>query len=312
MRRRIPSISALIAFDAVARHSSINRAADELALTESAVSRQISQLEDQLGVALFHRIKKRLSLTRAGASYARDVSRALERLEKNTFDVMANEGEGGTLEIATLPTVGALWMIPRMPQFHALHPKLAINWSSRSSRFLFSETTLDGAICFGSASWPGAQMDLLFQEELLVVASGQLAKKHASWSPEQILQEPRLHLVTRPTAWAAWSTEAGGADTNLMKGQRFQVQALLIAAACAGLGLALLPRFLIEAPLRRGELKVISPVPVKSDGAYYFAYPEEKAGEPHLQLFRSWLQGLVATPRPGTARAQPRPAPASA
>lgn len=301
MRRRIPSISALIAFDAVARYSSITRAAGELALTESAISRQISQLEDQLGVPLFHRIKKRLSLTRAGVSYARDVSGALERLEKNTFDVMSNEGENGTLEIATLPTVGALWAIPRMPEFHALHPKLAVNWNSRSSRFLFSDTTLDGAICFGSDSWPGAQMDLLFHEELLVVASGNLAKKHASWSSAQILQEPRLHLVTRPTAWAAWGAEAGETDSNLMKGQRFQVQALLIAAACAGLGLALLPRFLIEAPLRRGELKVISSVPLVSEGAYYFACPEEKAGELHLQLFRSWLQGLVAAQRKGSA-----------
>src|SRR4051812_9052772 len=189
MRRRIPSMSALMAFDAAARHASITRAADELALTESAVSRQISQLEDQLGVQLFHRIKKRLSLTRAGTAYARDIAGALERLEKDTLDVMANEGEGGTLEIAVLPTVGSLWLIPRMTDLYEQQPKMTVNLSARSSRFLFSETSFDGALCFGSATWPGAESDFLFEEELVVVAGPRLLQQQAPtpWSPETVL-----------------------------------------------------------------------------------------------------------------------------
>ena len=295
MRRRIPSIGSLMAFDAVARYTSIKRAADELALTESAVSRQISQLEDQLGVQLFHRVKKRLSLTKAGSSYARDVSAALERLEKNTFDVMANEGRGGTLEIASLPTVGSLWLMPRIQDFYAEQPDIQVNWSARSSRFLFGETALDGALCFGGPVWPGAQTELLFHEELVVVAGGGLMEQSRGWSTEDILRQPHLHLVTRPTAWTAWAAEAGLPDTQLLKGQRFEIQSMLIAAACAGLGLALLPRFLIESPLRRGELKVVSDTALVSDGAYYFAYPEEKADEPHLLAFRQWLQGIAGS-----------------
>ena len=107
--------------------------------------------------------------------------------------------------------------------------------------------------------------------------------------------QPHLHLVTRPTAWTAWAAEAGLPDTQLLKGQRFEIQSMLIAAACAGLGLALLPRFLIESPLRRGELKVVSDTALVSDGAYYFAYPEEKADEPHLLAFRQWLQGIAGS-----------------
>jgi LysR family glycine cleavage system transcriptional activator len=283
-------MSALMAFDAAARHASITRAADELALTESAVSRQISQLEDQLGVQLFHRVKKRLSLTRAGTAYARDVAEALERLEKNTFDVMANQGEGGTLEIAALPTVGALWLIPRLTDLYERHPKLTVSMSARSSRFLFSETSFDGALCFGAASWPGALSDFLFEEKLVVVAGGRLLETPGTWRTESVLELRLLHLTTRPAAWPAWAAAAGIAGVNLLKGPRFELQSMLIGAACAGQGLALLPRFLIEDPLERGELRIVSDVSVRSDGSYYFAYPEEKAGEPQLQLFRDWLQ----------------------
>ena len=292
MRRRIPSMSALMAFDAAARHASITRAADELALTESAVSRQISQLEDQLGVQLFHRIKKRLSLTRAGTAYARDIAGALERLEKDTLDVMANEGEGGTLEIAVLPTVGSQWLIPRMTDLYEQQPKMTVNLSARSSRFLFSETSFDGALCFGSATWPGAQSDFLFEEELVVVAGPRLLQQHAPppWSPETVLAGRLLHLVTRPEAWGSWAAAHGGGHPNLLKGPRFETQSMVIGAACAGQGLALLPRFLIGTPLHRGDLQVVCDLSVRSEGSYYFAYPEEKAGEPQLQVFRDWLQ----------------------
>jgi LysR family transcriptional regulator, glycine cleavage system transcriptional activator len=284
-------MSALMAFDAAARHASITRAADELALTESAVSRQISQLEDQLGVQLFHRIKKRLSLTRAGTAYARDVAETLERLERDTFEVMSNEGEAGTLEIGVLPTVGSLWLIPRMTDFYERHPGITVSMSARSNRFLFSETTLDGALCFGTATWPGAETDFLFEEELVVVAGGRLLEQLTPDSIEAVLEHRLLHLATRPAAWPSWAAAAGIAGANLLKGPRFELQSMLIGAACAGQGLALLPRFLIEAPLRRGDLRVVSPVSVRSEGAYYFAYPEEKAGEPQLQMFRQWLQG---------------------
>lgn len=279
-----------MAFDAAARHASITRAADELALTESAVSRQISQLEGQLGVQLFHRIKKRLSLTRAGSAYARDVADVLERLEKNTVDVMANEGDGGALDIGVLPTVGSLWLIPRLPDFYARHPKITVSMSARSGRFLFGETNLDGALCFGAATWPGAQTDFLFDEELVVVGGGRLLEEPTPWTPERVVQERLLHLVTRAEAWPAWASAAGIEGLNMLKGPRFELQSMVVEAACAGLGPALVPRFLVASPLARGELRILSDVSVRSPGAYYFAYPEEKAGEPLLQLFRDWLQ----------------------
>ncbi|MCZ8256037.1 MAG: LysR substrate-binding domain-containing protein [Polaromonas sp.] len=290
MRRRIPSMGALMAFDATARHASVTRAADELSLTESAISRQISQLESQLEVQLFLRVKKRLSLTQAGVAYARDVGKVLERLERDTLDVMTNEGEGGALEIAVCPTVCKLWLIPRLPDFYESHPKLTMSISARNNRFLFRGTTFDGALFYGAASWPGARSDFLFDRELIAVVGGRLLQDPAPWTPERIAQERLLHLVTRLDSWRDWAESAGVEGLNMLKGPRFDMQLMAIEAACAGLGVALVPRFMVAADLQEGRLRIVSDISLREEGAYYFSYPEEKAGEPQLEFFRSWLQ----------------------
>jgi len=289
MARRIPSITALTAFEAAARHQSITRAADELALTESAVSRQISALEDQLGVRLFNRVKKRISLTRAGAVYSRHVARTIERIERDTLEIMAHEGEGGILEIAALPTVGASWLVPRLSSFYAQHPHITINLSARSTRFLFTESVIDGALYFGSSSWPGAISDYLFDEELVPVGSPAFLEGKASLPADRIASHRLLHLMTRHEAWRSWCLAAGLTHLNVMRGPRFEIQSMLINAAVAGHGVALLPKFLITDQLRAGKLKVLSDLSVRSEGAYYFSYPEDRAAEPHLMAFRAWL-----------------------
>ncbi|OVZ57662.1 hypothetical protein CDO44_18085 [Pigmentiphaga sp. NML080357] len=327
MRRRLPSIGALTAFDAAARHLSITRAADELALTESAVSRQISLLEEQLGVRLFHRIKKRISLTRAGAMYSARVVQTIERIERDTLEVMGHEGDGAVLEVAALPTVGSQWLVPRLVSFYAQRPGVTVHVSARSTRFFFSESALDGALYFGAPDWAGARTDYLFDEVLLPVGSPALLEGAASVSPHAIVRRRLLHLMTRPEAWRRWCGAAGLGDVNVMRGPRFEVQSMLISAACAGLGVALLPRFLIGDQLRSGKLKVLSDLPVRSEGAYYFAYPEEKAADPVLAEFRAWLQaqseafrrrsaggsgpaGRGLSSRPGPARRAARRSPA--
>ncbi|MDX3904615.1 MAG: LysR substrate-binding domain-containing protein [Pigmentiphaga sp.] len=290
MRRRLPSIGALTAFDAAARHLSITRAAAELALTESAVSRQISLLEEQLGVRLFHRIKKRISLTRAGAMYSARVVQTIERIERDTLEVMGHEGDGAVLEVAALPTVGSQWLVPRLVSFYALQPEVTVHVSARSTRFFFSESALDGALYFGAPDWAGARTDYLFDEVLLPVGSPSLLEGEVSLRPETVVRRRLLHLMTRPEAWRRWCDTAGLGNVNVMRGPRFEVQSMLISAACAGMGVALLPRFLIGDQLRSGKLKVLSNLPVRSEGAYYFAYPEEKATDPTLTNFRAWLQ----------------------
>lgn len=304
MRRRIPSINALIALDAAARHQSITRAADELALTESAVSRQISLLEEQLGVRLFNRVKKRISLTRAGVVYSAHVARTLERIERDTLEIMAHEGEGGILEIAALPTVGSVWLIPRLSFFNETRPDITVNVSARSHHFLYGDSGMDGALYFGKASWPGAVSDYLFDEELVPVGRADFLGSAGRLEPDEVVQHRLLHLMTRPEAWRAWclSTGLGHSNVNAMRGPRFEIQSMLISAACAGQGIALLPRFLIADQLRSGKLKVLSDLSVHSDGAYYFSYPEDKVSEPNLTFFRAWLQEQTLLFRQKTAQ----------
>jgi len=152
MRRKIPSIEALIAFEAAARYQSFTRAADELALTQSAVSRQIAAMEEYLGVPLFNRVKQRLALTELGQIYAAQIRDHLLRLERDTLAIMSHQGTGGILELAVTPTFATRWLIPRLPGFYAKHDAIVLNLTTRAEPFLFTDTPFDAAIHFGSAA----------------------------------------------------------------------------------------------------------------------------------------------------------------
>ena len=145
MRRKIPSTAALIAFEAAARHQSFTRAAEELALTQSAVCRQIGGLEEFLGLELFRRSRRGVKLTEAGQSYARRVATQLDAVERDTLSVMGQQG-AQTIELALVPTFGTQWLLPRLKQFQALHPEITVNLTNRTRPFLFADTDFDAAI----------------------------------------------------------------------------------------------------------------------------------------------------------------------
>ena len=293
MRRIIPSRSALIAFEAAARHQSFTNAAAELALTESAISRQVNALEEQLGIKLFNRVKKRVVLTKAGELYGNQVRQTLDRMERDMLDIMAHGGTRGIIELAVLPTFCSQWLIPRLERFYRTHPDLTINMSARSVMFLFKETPFDAAIHFGQPTWPGTAADYLFKEEVLAVCNPTLLKSREIKVAEDILHHPLLHLTSRPDYWRNWFEAAGLTSINAMQGARYEQFSLLISAARAGLGIALIPRFLILKELSRGELTVAFDLPIESDNAYYLVYPTENVNDGHLDQFRKWLQEEV-------------------
>lgn len=183
MRRRIPSLEALVAFEAAARHQSFTRAAVALSLTQSAVCKQIAALEDYLGLALFHRVKKRISLTEAGELYARQIGEDLDRLERHTGALMTHRGEGNVLELASVPTFATRWLIPRLGAFKARHPGITLNLTTRSQPFIFTDTGFDAAIHFGSPEWPGASTSALFGEEMIPVRSRSCCRPRAAPAP---------------------------------------------------------------------------------------------------------------------------------
>lgn len=292
-RPHLPSLGALSAFEAAARHGSFTRAAEELALTQGAVSRQVAALEAQIGVRLFERVRQRVALTPAGAAYAVEVRAALRALTAATLNLMAFRGAGGVLNLAILPTFGTRWLIPRLPRFIEACPSITINFATRVRPFDFAREGHDAAIHFGGPTWAGATLHRLMGEEIVPVASPALLARHRLELPADVLGVPLLQQATRPRAWEQWLGEAGLDAARATPGPRFEQFAMVAQAAAAGLGLAILPRFLVEEELRSGVLVTPFDRPSRSEEAYWLVYPEEKAALPTVAAFRDWLLAEV-------------------
>lgn len=288
--RLLPSLTALECFDAAARHVSFTRAARELNITQSAVSRQVQRLEAYVGRPLFHRYKQRLVLTEAGKSFANSVRELINKAEAATLQVMAYGSGGGTLTVALLPTFGSRWLVPRLADFTARYPDIQLNLVTQVRPFDFEGSDVDVAIHFGRDSWPGAICHRLMGETIIPVTAPQLLAARAGLSrPEDVGRYTLLQHVTRPNAWPEWLKEAGVQGVDGRLGPRFEQIQMVIQAATAGLGLALLPRFLIREELSGDRLVVAIDRPITSERAYYLVHPESKADLSSVIAFKDWL-----------------------
>ena len=288
LRRFLPQMSVLCAFEAAARLQSFTAAAAELNLTQSAVSRQIRALEEVLGADLFIRERQTVRLTLAGEAYAHEIRGALTRISAATLGFRANP-QGGTLNLAILPTFGTRWLAPRLPQFIAGNPGITINLTTRLAPFDFKMESIDAAIHFGPAEWPGAELDFLMSETVVPACSRELLRTHKFTKADDLVKAPLLHLVSRPDAWERWF-RVMGVEVEKVHGMLVDQFAMAAQAAMSGLGVALLPKFLIENELARGDLVEAVNGPVDSAGHYYLAWPSNRASYPPLQAFRNWLQ----------------------
>lgn len=296
-RRFLPSLPLLSAFEAAARTGSITAAARELCLTQSAVSRQIKALEEQLEVELFHRERQTIRLTVAGDGYAREIREALRRISTASLNLRANPS-GGTLNLAVLPTFGARWLAPRLPSFLAAYPGITVNLMTRTSRFEFRLEAIDAAIHFGPAEWPGAELALLLPETV-IPACAPFLKDHFGFDmAADIRKAPLLHLTSRPDAWEQWML-ANGVDAHGVHGMLFDQFATAAQAAEAGLGVALLPDLLIQEELRSGQLVPALDRPMRSQGSYHLAWPTDRATYPPLVAFREWILEQTSADRAG-------------
>lgn len=302
MRRALPSTQALACFEAAARHESYTRAAQELALTQSAVSRQILALEDFLGVALFRRTRHGVVLTPAGQQYGRQVARWLQGLERDTLDMMAHQGEGGTINLAAVPTFATRWLLPRLPQLAAQQSDIVVHIETQTRPFLFADTLFDAALYAGTpeqvANWPGTQALWLMHEDIVPVSSPQLLAQAArrdpgrAWqpvAPQALAGLPLLQQSTRPYGWQQWFQSVGVDAPRALDGPRYELFSMLAVAAAQGLGVALIPPLLIEAELARGELVVACAQPLKRERSYYLVTPA-RPPSPALAAFAAWLE----------------------
>lgn len=288
-RRLIPSLNALAAFEAAARHGSIVGASNELHLSQSAVSRLVKQVEDALQVTLFDRIRQRLVLTEAGRSYAHSLRGMFHDLEETTFRVMAYGVASGSLSIGVFSTIATKWLIPRLPRFQALEPDVVVNCFVRPAPFDFDTDMLDAAIHYGRPVWPGATLEPLFGETLVPVGSPDLPRLRELRTAADLAALPLLHEVTRPGAWHEWFGANAVDNPRAFHGARFDQFGMVAQAAIAGLGVALIPRFLIEEELESGRLVILLDRPIAGPNKYYFVTPHRNVGMRPLEMLRRWL-----------------------
>lgn len=293
-RRLLPSISLLTAFESVIRTGSTLAAAQDLDLTQGAVSRLIQNLESQLGVTLFLRERRRLVPTDHALAYARDVAKALDLISRGSMRVRSSTG-GGTLSLAILPTFGTRWLAPRLPRFLAEHPGITINLGTRLKPFDFEEEGYDAAIHYGEQNWAGTGSIKLFDERLVACCAPSFLAKHSVLSARDLIGLPLLQLETRPNAWSSWFSHHGVTE-NVPQGMLFDQFAPMIQAVIHGLGVALLPEFLAKPELAEGRLVEILGGSVRGEGSYYLVWPSVGAWYPPLQAFRDWLQTEAADP----------------
>jgi DNA-binding transcriptional LysR family regulator len=294
MRNDIPNLGALQAFEASARLGSFTRAADELALTQSAVGRQVAMLEQRLGVALFTRVRRRLVLTDTGREYAARIRRHLDHLQRDTLEISAGRAMGYTLELAVVPTFATQWLIPRLPDFAQRHPGITVNLSARSQPFSFHECAYDAAIYYGDQFWPGTRGGMIFREGGMVpvCSPGFLAANPVSDAAD-LARCRHLHLSTRASAWRDWYAAQGwDYDIASSRGPRYELFTMMTAAAAAGLGIGLAPRLLIERELETGQLVIPVDRVLDASQGYYFAYPEGRPPSQALDAFQAWILGL--------------------
>lgn len=287
-RRFLPSIPSLLALEAVDRLGAVNAAAEDLALTHSAVSRQLRTLQEQIGVELFLRQGKGLAISPSGKAYAQAIRDCLNDLARASLKIRA-AGERVTLNIAMLPEFGMHWLAPRLRMLTERHPDITLSLGTRLVPFDFDKEGFDAAIHYGQRDWPGVHYLPLTGERVIPCCLPALLPKSVDGA-EALLTAPLLHLSNRPGAWEAWFN-AQGLQAERLRGMLFDQYSSILEGARLGFGVALLPDYLAEPELSSGRLVAAWPDYTLSDGQYYLVWPEHQGESRPLSLLLAQLKG---------------------
>lgn len=302
MRRTTPSLNAIRAFESAARHESFSAAANELSVSASAISQQVAQLESDLGVMLFQRVKQRLKLTDAGLEYRDSLSAALDRIESATADLISNKGVHH-LRIGALPSLATYWLIPRLPSFIEQNPKINLHVVTLDLDFSSPERSpnlqgdwIDAGLFFGDGHWPGLRSEKFMDEQLVpVVSPDRIGGSETNFDADAIIEKlPLLQHSTRPQGWEEWF-DARNRKRKRPDGATFEHFHMLVDAAKAGIGVALVPLAFVQADLDQGRLVRLGRDTIQSERAYYVVCSPENRLREANRIFRDWLRNAVAT-----------------
>lgn len=286
---RLPPLNALRSFEAAARHLSFTKAAEELFVTQAAISHQIKALEQDLGVPLFRRLNRALTLTDEGQALLPYVKNAFDQL---TTGVRALEDirTSGRLSITTTPSFAGHWLVARLGRLRLAHPDLEIQLSANERLMDFMRDGIDCAIRHGDGDWPDLRVDRLFQAKIVPVCSpGLLRGPKPLKTPADLAHHTLLHALDGYDEWRVWLSAAGVDDIDLDHGLRLDTGGLALQAAANGAGVAIGRIPLINDELASGHLVEPFDLTLDEQYAYYFVAPEATADQPKIAAFRGWL-----------------------
>jgi LysR family glycine cleavage system transcriptional activator len=289
MARRRPPLNPIRAFETAARHMSFTAAAEELGITQIAVSRQVRVLEDYLEVPLFERSHRAIRLTAEGARLFPATSRAFDEIDTAVAS-LSMRGRRDVLVVQTYTTFAQRWLIPRLWRFHERLPHIEIRLSASVAPVDFERSQIHAAIQRRSALIERCDVDLLAPVELVPVCSPALLEGSGEVDRARMLaRHPLLHSLARPNDWKLWLASAGLTQVDPNRGMKFENSVLAYEAALQGIGIAMGIRVLVEQYLHSGSLVAPFGPPLALDDGYYLLIPRGRQRPPALQHFRNWL-----------------------
>ena len=293
MRPRLPPLNTLKAFEAAARHESFTRAAEELCVTQGAVSQQVKALEAGLGIKLFNRERQRLIITEAGRDYLTVVRDALDRIAVGTERLLQRQN-AGVLTVSTSPDFAAKWLVHRLGHFAEAHPEIDLRVSATLHHVDFAREEVDLAVRHGDGNWPGLDPVQLSAEQLFAVCSPKLLSgRRKLGKPADILKFPLIHLDNRAD-WKKWLRAVGVDEAEVTHGPVLNRASMVIDAAINGQGVALARTTLAAWDLINGRLVRPFPDSLPLSKTYWIICPKATSNLPKIVTFRNWLLAEAA------------------
>jgi LysR family glycine cleavage system transcriptional activator len=294
MSKRLPPLNALRVFDAAARHLSFTRAADELFVTQAAVSHQIKSLEDFLGLKLFRRRNRSLLLTEEGQSYFQDIKEIFSQLTEATRKLQARSAKGA-LTVSLLPSFAIQWLVPRLSSFNSAYPGIDVRIQAVDRQEDKLADDVDVAIFYGRGNWPGLRVEKLYAEYLLPVCSPLLLTGDKALKTPADLAQHTLLARCVPPRLANLYPSAGLSHINVQQGPIFSHSAMVLQAAIHGQGVALANNVMAQSEIEAGRLVCPFNDVLVSKNAFYLVCHDSQAELGKIAAFRQWILAKAAS-----------------